>query len=157
MLGRSRFSDPQLEKSYQGQQLSQNSTLLLHVLCVLTAALLLMALNHLANPDLALLLAVISAASSLVLQAVLLLASNENKSTVITCVVVWIFCTVIGTIPAGGQSALIPCIIAYFILYTIFVYDLPTTVFLATTLAIIQIVGFVLLPTDPFTIHQVCF
>ncbi|KAE9554247.1 hypothetical protein FO519_002546 [Halicephalobus sp. NKZ332] len=147
-------TDAQLEKSFQGQQLSQNSTLLLHVLCVITAALLLMALNHLSNPDLALLLAVVSAASSLILQAVLLLTSHESKSTVITCVVVWMFCTVLGTVPAGGQSALIPCIIAYFILYTIFTFDLPTTAFLATTLAIIQIVGFVLLPTDPFTIHQ---
>uniref|UniRef100_A0AC34QHI1 Adenylate cyclase n=1 Tax=Panagrolaimus sp. JU765 TaxID=591449 RepID=A0AC34QHI1_9BILA len=154
MLGSSRFGDPQLERVYQVQQLIQSCTLLLHVLFVITAALLFLALNHLANPDLALLLFVILAASALILQAILLLASNETKPNVINLAIVWLFCVVIGTVAAGGQSALIPSIIANLILYTVIVLDLPITTFLAVSVSLIQIIGFVLFPVEPFTIHQ---
>uniref|UniRef100_A0A7E4WD33 adenylate cyclase n=1 Tax=Panagrellus redivivus TaxID=6233 RepID=A0A7E4WD33_PANRE len=154
MLGSRRFGDAKLEQLYRDQQIVHNGTLVLHVLCVLTAALLLIALHHVFNPDLALLYAIIAAATVLILQALLLLKSNESKPSVFAGVVVWLFCAVVGTIPGGGQSSLIPTIIAYFLLYTIFTYDLPTTTVFAGTLAIIQIVGFVLLPTEPFTIHQ---
>lgn len=157
MLGSSHFGDTQLERIYQVQQLVQSCTLLLHVLCVVTAALLFLALNHLSNPDLALLLFVILAASALILQGVLLLSNNETKPNVINLVIVWLFCAVIGTITAGGQSALIPSIIANLILYAIIALDLPITAFLAVSISIIQIIGFVLFPVEPFTIHQVCF
>lgn len=156
MLGSRRFGDAQLERLYQMQQISQNSTLLLYSLCVLVASLLLMAINHLFTPGLELLLSFILIVSAIILLMLLILSSIESKPKIINFVVIWIYSTVIITISGGGQSGLIPCIISYFLFYTVFTFDLPLTISLSVFLSIIQIIGFVLLPTDPFTIHQVC-
>lgn len=60
-----KFGDPQLERLYYYKQLNQHAALLAHALCIFTAALLLIALNHLPNPDLILVWATISAACAL--------------------------------------------------------------------------------------------
>jgi class 3 adenylate cyclase len=154
MIGPSRFGDQQLERLYRVQQSFQNSTLILHAISVLVAAFLLLAVNHLFKPDLALLLGLIGASTGIGFQIFLYKGNFDTKLTVTNCSVIWLFCIVIGIIPAGGQSSLIPSIIAHFLLYTFYSYDLPNAIILATLLSVIQIIGFILWPVQAFTIHQ---
>jgi class 3 adenylate cyclase len=154
MIGSRRFGDQQLERLYRVQQSLQNSTLILHAISVLVAAFLLLAVNHLFKPDLALLLGLIGASTGIGFQIFLYKGNFDKKLLITNCSVVWFFCIVIGIIPAGGQSSLIPAIIAHFLLYTFYSYDLITTIILATLLSVIQIIGFILWPIQAFTIHQ---
>lgn len=54
MLEMGKFGDAQLERLYRQHQLSQNTSLLVYVLCVFTASLLMLALNHLPRPGMTL-------------------------------------------------------------------------------------------------------
>ena len=155
MIGSRRFGDSQLERLFQAQQSLQSAKLILHAISVLVAAFLLLAVNHLFNPDLALILGLIGASSGIIFQIFLYKGSFENKLSVTNFTVLWLFCIIIGIIPAGGQSSLVPSLIAQFLLYSLYSYDLLTTVFFAVFLSIIQVIGFICLPIQAFTIHKV--
>lgn len=60
-----KFGDLQLERLYCYKQLNQHSLIIAHALCIFTAAFLLVAFNHLFNPDLVLIWATVSAACAL--------------------------------------------------------------------------------------------
>jgi hypothetical protein len=63
MFGSRRFGDQQLERLYQTQHSFHSASLILHAISVLVAAFLLLAVNHLFKPDLALLLWLVGASS----------------------------------------------------------------------------------------------
>uniref|UniRef100_A0A914E0L6 Uncharacterized protein n=1 Tax=Acrobeloides nanus TaxID=290746 RepID=A0A914E0L6_9BILA len=146
-----RFGDAQLEQVYARQQLHQHRPLLQHILCVLTAGLLLLAVNHLPNPDLVLILATVSSAFALGLQAYLLFKveiGSQQKAVIISAT--WMCLTVICMLPAGGPSALLPTIIVYFTFYTMFPFELLTTILLGSILSLLQIISFIQITPNPF-------
>uniref|UniRef100_A0A915CMX6 Uncharacterized protein n=1 Tax=Ditylenchus dipsaci TaxID=166011 RepID=A0A915CMX6_9BILA len=143
------FGDAHLERLYIHQQLHHHGAVLVYVLCVFTAALLLLALNHLPNPDMTLLLATISAACALALNILLNIQSAAHQHG---C---WLSTTVLCMLPAGGQHALLPVIIAHFALYTLFPFGIFPTLGICSTLSLAQITAFILLPSQSlFTLDQ---
>ncbi|KAI6215428.1 hypothetical protein M3Y94_00384200 [Aphelenchoides besseyi] len=154
MWGVRRFGDIQLERLYRDHQLGQNVSLLVYVLCVFTAALLLLALNHLPRPDSVLLLATISAALALALNILLNIRTPTKQNGLLGIIGLWLCATVGCMMASGGQNALLPVVIAYFALYTVFPYDLLWTMLTAFGLSLAQIGNFIFFPTYPSTIDQ---
>ncbi|KAI6188562.1 hypothetical protein M3Y98_00368000 [Aphelenchoides besseyi] len=154
MWGIRRFGDIQLERLYRDHQLGQNVSLLVYVLCVFTAALLLLALNHLPRPDSVLLLATISAALALALNILLNIRTPTKQNGLLGIIGLWLCATVGCMMASGGQNALLPVVIAYYALYTVFPYDLLWTMLTAFGLSLAQIGNFIFFPTYPFTIDQ---
>ncbi|KAI6240019.1 hypothetical protein M3Y99_00485500 [Aphelenchoides fujianensis] len=154
MFGMSRFGDLQLERLYRGHQLGQNVSLLVYVLCVFTASLLLLALNHLPRPDSVLLLATIAAALALALNILLNIRTPTKRSGLLGFIGVWLITTTACMMGSGGQNALLPVVIAYFALYTVFPFELIWTMLAAFGLSLAQIGVFIFFPSHPFTIDQ---
>lgn len=154
-----KFGDAQLEHLYQQQQLRQNSAQLVYVLCVFTAALLLIALNHLPNPDFGLLLATLAAGFALTLNILLNLKLRLNNQIQIATIF-WIIFFILFTLTAGEQHALLPVIIANFTIYTLLPFGLFLTLALCFSLSLTQTLAFILLTqqkTNEFVVDQVCF
>uniref|UniRef100_A0A915CN09 adenylate cyclase n=1 Tax=Ditylenchus dipsaci TaxID=166011 RepID=A0A915CN09_9BILA len=155
MFGLKRFGDAHLERLYIHQQLHHHGAVLVYVLCVFTAALLLLALNHLPNPDMTLLLATISAACALALNILLNIQSAAHQHGTVVAIGCWLSTTVLCMLPAGGQHALLPVIIAHFALYTLFPFGIFPTLGICSTLSLAQITAFILLPSQSvFTLDQ---
>uniref|UniRef100_A0A1I8AS51 adenylate cyclase n=1 Tax=Steinernema glaseri TaxID=37863 RepID=A0A1I8AS51_9BILA len=146
-----RFGDAALERSFQRQQREPNRAIVSHLLGVQTAMLLLVGLNHLLNPDLTLVLAVLAAFFALCLQALLLYRSHRGSERVeMALVAVWTAATLGAMFVQGSQTTLLPSVVAYFAVYTIYPFELWTSVGLGVTLSCAQTLSVVLATLPDF-------
>ncbi|KAK0417048.1 hypothetical protein QR680_012806 [Steinernema hermaphroditum] len=150
-----RFGDAALERSFRRQQREANRAIVSHLLGVQTAMLLLVGLNHLLQPDLTLVLTVLAAFGALCLQALLLYRSNGGSERVeMLLVALWTALTVAFMCLQGSQTTLLPAIVAYFSVYTIFPFDLWPSVALGVALSCAQTLSVVLAALPDFHLDQ---
>ncbi|VDM29031.1 unnamed protein product [Toxocara canis] len=146
------FGDGALEVLYQKSLLAHTRAQLLHLLCVYAAALLLLALIHLSDPDLVLLISSLEAALSLVLQA-LLLARPSLSRFIIYATVQLLVLTSVFFYPSG-HSALLPTVLSIFAIYALLPLKLYRAIAITVLLSVTQLATLIFFATT-LTINQV--
>lgn len=160
MLKEKIFGDSQLERLYCQQQLQQNAAQLVYVLCVFTASLLLIALNHLTYFDYGFLLAKVSAGVFLTLNILLNIQQQQESQRIFYATTIWLIITVLLTLLSDSQHGLLLIIIANFSFYTLFPFGLVSTIVICLSLSLAQTLAFILLTkktTAKFVVNQVFF
>uniref|UniRef100_F1KYD6 adenylate cyclase n=1 Tax=Ascaris suum TaxID=6253 RepID=F1KYD6_ASCSU len=145
------FGDGALEALYQKSLLSHTRAQLLHLLCVYTAAVLLLALIHLSEPDLILLLSSLEAALSLILQAVLLARPSLSRFVIYATVQLLVLTSVF--LYPSAHSALLPAVLSIFAIYALLPLKLQHAIAISVLLSVSQLAALIFFAST-LTINQ---